>query len=99
MSAPSTMAEFERRYLENYEVTDYGIDAANHFPCPFCAAKDWYVVRIVDFAQTSPSMTCAECGRSGQLLYSEQNGETRMEIVQTGGEDPPDWCYPPIRRI
>lgn len=96
---PANMNEYNERFLTNMQVTGYGITGTTqHMPCPFCAAPDWYVVKLMDFGHTSDPLTCGECGRTAQLLYAKIDGGSTMELVQTDGPDAPEWLQPPPRR-
>lgn len=100
MSHPNTVEEYNHRYHENFRIEGYGIEGVtNHFPCPFCAAADWYICRIIDFSQTSPKLTCSECGRTAQLLYKKDWQSSSIECVQTAGDDQPSWLNPQMRRV
>lgn len=48
-NTPQSLDEYNHRYSQNFRVTGFGLDVTNHFPCPFCAAPDWYVVKLLDF--------------------------------------------------
>lgn len=96
-AAPQTKEEYELRYNAAWEVSGYGIESVtNHFPCPFCAAKDWHVVRLIDFGDTTEPIPCEECGRSARFLVARDRGAVHMGLVQTAGADPPSWV--PIPR-
>lgn len=98
-NTPQSLDEYNHRYSQNFRVTGFGLDVTNHFPCPFCAAPDWYVVRLLDFGRDSPNLTCRHCGRSGQLQYAELvGGGSHMRFVQTGGDDAPEWLTPAPQR-
>jgi hypothetical protein len=100
MAPPTNMQEFEALYLTNHQITGYGLDGVTqHFPCPFCAAPEWYVVPLSDFNQDSPNLKCDDCGRSAQYQFARADGGAAMEIVQTGGDDPPDFLKPWPRRV
>lgn len=104
MTEPATKEEYERRYMENYRVEGYGIEGVtNHFPCPFCAAPDWHVVRIIDFGVPpgegtyhSKPIECQACGRSARYASQRTGGGVTMGMVQTAGPDPAPWV--PIAR-
>jgi hypothetical protein len=101
MSAPTSKEEYEARFMANQEVVGFGPDVATIMPCPFCAAPLWLKLRIMDFEQKAlqEGATCLECGRSAKgLVTHPQGGGVSVEMVQTGGDDPPPWI-PPIRRI
>lgn len=106
MTEPVSMDAYVERFMANQRASGFGFDVTQHFPCPFCAAADWFVVKIADFAPPqepgtyrSPETTCGECGRSGQFVSTrDSNGGVTAEMVQTGGDDPPDWLQPAPRR-
>lgn len=96
MAEPTTREEYEARYLENYQVTGYGVEGVtNHFPCPFCAAPDWYVVRVVDFGEPTDPIDCKACGRAARFWVNREGGTTTMGMFQTAGDDPPTWVLVP----
>ena len=103
MTEPTSMDQLAVRQLENTSVSGQGTSTAQHFPCPFCGSKDWYVVRVIEFAQNHGPIECSECGRSAKLLYSTKNGgpmrggSSQIEVVQTGGPDQPEWLEPKMR--
>lgn len=108
MSAPTTSEEYTARFSLNMRTSGCGVrGVTQHFPCPFCAAPDWYVVKIIDFgpppnvygATEAGPFTCAECGRSGKFIHNRQPGSVTSEFVQTGGDDPPPFMTPPPRRV
>lgn len=91
---PTSLDEYHRRFKANTEVSGYGIEGVTqHIPCPFCAAKDWLVVRILDFQQDHEA-TCGECGRTAKITLTRNGGSTMMSVAQTGGPDQPDWLQP-----
>lgn len=97
---PTTREEYEARFFRHAGTEGFGVEGVTqHFPCPFCAAADWYVVKLLEFGQDSPELTCEECGRSGRLLFVRDATGASMEMVQTGGDDPPEWLDPPPRRL
>lgn len=107
MTDPATLDEYNTRTQRNYEVTGGGLETSNTFPCPFCAAPEWAKVKIVEFGPPlepagvyyGPEYTCDECGRSGQFRFERgADGSAAVEIVQTGGEDPPDYLPAPTRQ-
>jgi predicted RNA-binding Zn-ribbon protein involved in translation (DUF1610 family) len=104
MAEPASKEEYEQLYLENYQVTGRGIEGVtNHFPCPFCAAPDWHVVRVIDFGESAGPFHCEACGRAARIVVTRDGaialagaGVTAMTIRQTAGPDAPEWV--PIRR-
>lgn len=96
---PTTREEYEKRFFENNKFSGFGTNTTVHMPCPFCAAPDWLTYRVID-SQTglAKGAVCAECGRSAKGLVERDQSGIRLEIVQTGGLDPPPWL-PPMRRV
>jgi hypothetical protein len=99
MADPATRDEFGLLFAENTMVSGEGLDTTQHMPCPFCAAPDFLIVKIVEFGQedTGP-FECGSCGRSGRFVVDRETEAVRMEFVQTGGEPPPAWMAPPPKR-
>lgn len=93
-----TLEERNARYHQNAKVTGFGEATTVHHPCPFCAAPDFMVCRVIDTkAAMSEDRTCAECGRGTRAIIVETPSTTTFELVQTSGDDPPP--YMPMRRI
>jgi hypothetical protein len=92
--APESFEEYNALYLKNTEITGFGFDVTQHFPCPCCAAPDWLVVRLLDFQQDHIA-TCRVCKRTVQLQYDSTPGGSEMRAIQTGGDDLPGW-FPTI---
>jgi hypothetical protein len=97
---PTSLSEYNRRFALNHEITGFGIAGVEqHMPCPFCAARDFMVHKILE---TEPAMAagavCQECGRGAKAIFSPIPGGTRFEMVQTSGPDQPDWLEPKMRR-
>lgn len=99
MSQPTNADEFNARYNRNLHYENTGLQTTTHIPCPFCAAPDFMVFRVL---RTTEAMelggTCRECGRSSRSEVTRKPGEVSFEIVQTGGADPPDYM-PKMRRV
>jgi hypothetical protein len=92
MADPQSSEEYNARFQASRRMSGYGLDTTVHLPCPFCAAPDWLVHRVIDTeAAMSEGATCQECGRSARAIINTQNGNKTFEIVQTGGFDPPPW--------
>lgn len=80
-------------------MSGFGLETTMHAPCPFCAAPDFAIFKILETqAVLSQEHTCAECGRSTRTIFSQLPGQVSFEIVQTGGVDPPDFMSG-IRRV
>ncbi len=97
---PRNQDDYLRRFYANHSVDGFGLDTRVHMPCPFCAAADFAIFRIVDMREVlRHEATCAECGRSGRSIFvSDKPDEKLIEFVQTGGDDPPAWLEPKPRR-
>jgi hypothetical protein len=91
--------DYADRTLANLRIEGIGADVKTYIACPFCAAADWLCLPI---AGTKKAMeagaTCQACGRSAKAIFSGE-GHTQFEIVQTGGDDPPAWLEPKMRRL
>lgn len=101
-TAPTNMDDYNKMFMENSQVTGYGIDAVTqHIPCPFCTAPDFFVILVVNaHAGLAEERTCSECGRSGKNIITRSANGTAFEFVQTGGDDAPEWLEPgPPRRL
>ena len=97
---PTSIDEYNERYHRNMMMEGHGMETANVMPCPFCAAPRFAVVKVVDTLDAMQTeRTCSECGRSGKAFVEQNESTTRMEFVQTGGPDLPDWYYPKMRRV
>jgi hypothetical protein len=88
---PRNLDEYNRRYHGAFHVEGYGLEVTNHFPCPFCASPEWYVVRLMEFDRDSPVIPCERCGRSAQLQYDSDGQTSMMRVVQIDGPDLPEW--------
>lgn len=92
MSAPQTFEELQARTLQNQRMSGYGLETKMHITCPFCGAPDYAEIRVVAVQEdASKNATCKECGRSTRTEFYRSGPSIRFEIVQTGGDDPPEW--------
>lgn len=101
-ATPTNKEEYLIRFQANQKITGYGIEGTTqHMPCPFCAAPDWMVSTIIEIEQAmAVDRKCAECGRSAKAIVNRRGiGDVSFEFVQTGGDDPPDWLEPKMRRV
>lgn len=98
---PASMAEYIGRFKCNSKVTGYGIEGVTmHTPCPFCAARNFSVFRVIDTEEKIQcDRSCIECGRSARCIIETKAGVQTLELVQTGGDDPPVWLEPKPRRL
>jgi len=102
MSEPTSFKEYEELYHNNLYITGFGpANVTNHYPCPFCAAPEWSVSKVIHTEEDMvQEHTCKECGRSGKFVFTiYQPNHKAFEFVQTGGDDPPSWLVPAPRRI
>lgn len=97
---PSSVEEYERLSMANLRYEGYGFDTTMVMPCPFCAAPDFHTVLLINsHEELAREATCAHCGRSARMLLTSSGGATTGELVQTGGDDPPEWMAPWPRRV
>lgn len=98
MSAPATKEEYETRVAQNVGVTGFGEATTSIFPCPFCGAAEFLRVPLLDtYSALEKGAACSECGRSARWVVQRSGGSTAVEMVQTAGDDPPEWV--PCRRL
>jgi len=100
MAHPTSYAEYLERFHANQKLSGYGLDVTVHLPCPFCAAPDFMVYKVIDSeAAMVDGSTCKECSRSAAMEFSVNTpSQKAFEVVQTGGDDQPDWLEPKMRR-
>ena len=99
-SDPKTKAEFDARYDENACIRGEGMETEISLPCPFCAAPDFVVFRMLDAEMIAKlEKVCSGCQRGVVLEVKpiKKNTGVRWEFVQTCGEDPPAYL-PEMRR-
>jgi len=97
---PTNMDEYNQRFKDNMKIEGFGLDVTQVFPCPFCAAPDWMTTKIIEVEQEmQKEHTCSECGRSAKSIVVRDDSGIRFNIVQTGGDDQPDWFEPKMQRI
>lgn len=100
LNPPGSVEEYERLSTANLRYEGHGFDTTMVIPCPFCAAPDFHRVLIINSHEDlSREATCVHCGRSARMLITAAPGVTSGELVQTGGEDPPEWMQPWPRRM
>lgn len=97
MTDPATIEEYNARHRANLRFEGFGLEAISHLPCPFCAAPDFMVFKLLDSTSAfEAGATCGECGRSMRAVI-RRGRDITMDIVQTGGPDPAP-CMPKMRR-
>ena len=100
MTDLATLEDYELRFGQHRKVSGRGEDALCRFPCPFCAAPDWYVVPALEFGrgEMEPHY-CIECERSARFLFSADrlDQSVNAELVQCSGPPTPEWMKQPRR--
>lgn len=99
---PLTPREYEERTRQNIEYFGHGVNAGAHIPCPFCGAPRFMSYRIIEcMAEMQKEHICTECSRGARTIIttSPDGLTTGLEIVQTCGDDPPEWIKNWIRRL
>lgn len=108
MADPANKDEYLALFNENTVIEGFGLDVTMRQPCPFCASPDFLALRPTDGilndapnidAQMSADTTCESCGRSAKAIVKRDENGVSFEVVQTGGDDPPEWLTPPMRRV
>lgn len=95
-----TKEEYLARFHQNQRIDGYGMDTSPVYPCPFCAAPDWATHRLMEMeAVMSKPHKCSECGRSSKMIFQRDANGLSFEVVQCGGDPPPNWLIPPPRRV
>lgn len=98
---PNSVSEYNRRFALNHKIDGFGlIGVEQHYPCPFCAAPDFIVSKILETEiKLAEGATCRECKRGAKALFDRSLGGVRFEIVQTEGPEQPAWLEPKMRRL
>lgn len=110
--SPTNADEYNAAFHANNRITGNGIEGTTmHVPCPFCAAPEWLVYRVIDSEQAmAAGATCTACGRTAKFLFAispltghagHAQRSISFRLVQCGaGDNPPAWLPgPPIERI
>lgn len=100
MNMPTSMEELNALTTANVGYEGFGPKTTLVMPCPFCAAPGSLRSRVLHAEEDmGKGGDCQTCGRSWRAEFTRQAGGTAFEIVQTGGDDPPDWFQPKMRRV
>lgn len=101
MADPCDLKEFWALYKTRQRIFGVGASTSISAPCPFCAAADFWVYRVIDVRETITKETiCASCLRGVAVLFVQEHEQsTTFEIVQTTGPDQPAWLQPQMRRL
>lgn len=93
---PKTLDEYNERFTANTDIIGVGSETATLMACPFCAAPAWKRAHVVSFeSDMGMPTTCSVCGRTCRATFEKESNMTTMRLVQTGGDDPPEY----LRRI
>lgn len=89
---PQSREEYTERYIQNNTQTGEGDQIVRRLPCLFCAAPDLILIRTL-FAKEDLERggTCTECGRGIIVRFLEAGNLMQYEVLQTVGDDPPDY--------
>ncbi len=99
MADPETREAYEERFAANQRVSGQFIDTRTHFPCPFCAAPDWFAPRIIELeTKGQGEHICSECGRGARFVFDRDGANVTIRMVQTRGDDPPEYLRGMISR-
>jgi hypothetical protein len=99
MTDPRSLEEYTERFHKNYSISGMGEDVRISFPCPFCGARDWLEIRLMEFgAHDLAPHYCVECDRSSRFIFKTTDGGIQAELVQCSGPDAPRWMVPTPRR-
>jgi hypothetical protein len=98
---PENQHEFDLRYHQRALTTGFGAATTMNLPCPFCAAPGFAAYKVLQVKEEmAKEHVCTECGRGAKAIFTPQNdGGLHFEIVQTRGDDPPDWMASKPRRV
>jgi hypothetical protein len=86
---PTNLQEYQARYKANQQTVGNGPQVTCHAPCPFCAAPDFMIFKMIDYeAAMSTGGRCKECSRSAKFKTKGHPGSVSIELVQTDGPTP-----------
>lgn len=97
---PPDLDAYNTLFLAGSGITGHGITGvAQKFPCPFCAQPGWAEIKILDFKTAITEVrVCTNCLRSACGRITPTAGGATIEMLQAGGDPPPDYL-PPMNRI
>jgi hypothetical protein len=99
MNEPLDLVEYKERYKQNARMSGQGLNVMMFDPCPFCAAPDFWVYRIMDVVQVvSQEHVCEHCARGARVIVTRTPSSVHFVVEQTQGPDQPDWLIPKVRR-
>lgn len=100
MNEPQNIDEYTQRYKANERIFGVGLETSISAPCPFCAAPDFWVYRIINVREVvTKERICDACKRGLKTIFVQDNAQGSVfEFVQTTGPEQPAWL-PQIRRL
>ncbi len=98
MADPKDAAAYNVRFGQSQKLSGFGpFGTKSHVPCPFCAAPDWLVFRIIDTEKAMErGAVCGECKRGARAVTTRTAHGLSFHLVQTEGPDAPS--YSPFQR-
>lgn len=102
MTEITSMEQYNEVFMRNQKISGLGIEGTTmHMPCPFCAHPDFMVYKIVDTEdKVVEPHVCSNCQRGAKFILNDDGEGTKtLELVQTQGDDPPEWMQPHPRRV
>jgi hypothetical protein len=98
MPQPTSKEDYEARFHENQKMTGRFFETTMHMPCPFCAAPEFMVYKILEVTEIiAQEHICSECRRGCRAIITRETGGISFEFVQTQGDPPPEWV--PAMRV
>ncbi len=99
MSNPQNYLDYKARHAKNVKITGTGLNTTMSEPCPFCAAPDFWVYRVIDVVQViTQEHVCEHCARGARVIVTRTPTSVHFVVEQTQGPDQPDWLIPKLRR-
>jgi len=102
MDCPEPVDPVEYLALYNANVRFFGLGymTSMSVPCPFCAAPDFMIYKVLEVQKKmEEGATCGCCRRSARAVFSDTPTGKRFEIFQTAGPAAPEWLQPKLRWI
>lgn len=98
---PGSIDDLNERIKRNQRITGFGIQGTKIWlACPFCGAPDFMCYTLPTMERVMDAgAKCPECKRGMRTILQRDAGGTRMEFVQTDGDDLPNWYQPKMRRV
>lgn len=95
-----TKEEYVAKFTANQKMTGHGLGNVHvHMPCPFCAEPDFVVYEVLEVqTKMAEGAVCKHCGRGAKAVFTRTPGGVSFEMVQTVGDEQPDYLIPKMRR-